>query len=146
MKDFVSKLLSNHILEARNTLENRLEELIELKLEEAKLNLVEKIYGNVEHELFVESTIGQSNVIKTGRTRIVKVRVRKGKIQRRKKFSTVKGYTIRGGQMVRMMPSERRHRKIAALRSRFKRKAKSKIAQRRRIISLTKRGSMGLWS
>jgi hypothetical protein len=144
MKDFVSKLLSNHILEARNTLENRLEELIELKLEEAKLNLVEKIYGNVEHELFVESTIGQSNVIKTGRTRIVKVRVRKGKIQRRKKFSTVKGYTIRGGQMVRMMPSERRHRKIAALRSRFKRKAKSKIAQRRRIISLTKRGSMGL--
>ena len=146
MKDFVSKLLSNHILEARNTLENRLEELIELKLEEAKLNLVEKIYGNVEHELFVESTIEQSNVIKTGRTRIVKVRVRKGKIQRRKKFSTVKGYTIRGGQMVRMMPSERRHRKIAALRSRFKRKAKSKIAQRRRIISLTKRGSMGLWS
>jgi hypothetical protein len=131
MNVFVSKLLSNKLVEARNELDTRIKDLVEKKLNQIKLRLTEEIFG-------------EANVLKMGRTKLVKVRVRKGKIQRRKKFSAVKGYTIRGGKLTRMMPAERRHRKISARRSKFKRRAKLKTALRKRKISLRKRTALGL--
>jgi hypothetical protein len=131
MNVFVSKLLSNKLVEARNELDNKIKDLVEKKLNQIKLRLTEEIFG-------------EANVLKMGRTKLVKVRVRKGKIQRRKKFSAVKGYTIRGGKLTRMMPAERRHRKISARRSKFKRRAKLKTALRKRKISLRKRTALGL--
>ena len=85
-----------------------------------------------------------SNVIKAGRTKIVKVRVRKGKVQRRKKVSAVKGYTIRGGRLTRMKASERLKRKIGQRRGKMKRKAKMARALMRRKRSMRKRASLGL--
>ena len=85
-----------------------------------------------------------SNVIKAGRTKIVKVRVRKGKVQRRKKVSAVKGYTIRGGRLTRMKASERLKRKIGQRRGKIKRKAKMARALMRRKRSMRKRASLGL--
>jgi len=131
MNVFVSKLLSNKLVEARNELDTRIKDLVEKKLNQIKLRLTEEIFG-------------EANVLKMGRTKLVKVRVRKGKIQRRKKFSAVKGYTIRGGKLTRMMPAERRHRKISARRSKFKRRAKLKTSLRKRKISLRKRTALGL--
>ena len=85
-----------------------------------------------------------SNVIKTGRTKIVKIRVRKGKVQRRKKVSAVKGYTIRGGRLTRMKASERLKRKIGQRRGKMKRKAKMARALMRRKRSMRKRATLGL--
>ena len=36
------------------------------------------------------------------RIKLVKLRIRNGKIQRRKKISNVPGYTLRGGKMTKM--------------------------------------------
>jgi hypothetical protein len=141
MKGFVSKLLSNNLVEARNEIEGRLKELVEEKLNHIRLRVAEDLSEDlgIDFELVVEA-----NVMRMGRTKLVKVRVRKGKIQRRKKLSAVKGYTIRGGKLTRMMPQERRHRKLSAKRSKIKRRAKLRQALRKRKISLRKRTAMGL--
>ena len=84
------------------------------------------------------------NVQKMGRAKIVRVRVRGGKIQRRKKLSAVKGYTIRKGRLVRIPPSERLKRKMSARRAKVKRRAKLARSLIRRQRSLRKRKSLGL--
>ena len=134
MSSFVSKLLSNNLVEARNEIEDKLKILVAEKINQIKLRLTAEMY-----EVVVEG-----NVLRMGRTKMVKVRVRKGKIQRRKKVSAIKGYTIRGGKLTRMTPMERRHRKMGAKRSKFKRRAKLRQSLRKRRMSLRKRSAMGL--
>ena len=134
MKEFVSKLLSNNVVEARNILGNRIKVLVDEKFNQLKIRLTAELY----------ESLNEANVVRMGRTKLIKFRVRKGKIQRRKKFSAVKGYTIRSGKLTRMMPAERRHRKIAVRKSKFKRRAKLTMTLRKRRISLRKRRAMGL--
>lgn len=134
MSSFVSKLLSNNLVEARNEIEDRLKNLVAEKINQIKLRLAAEMYD----------VVVEGNILRMGRTKMVKVRVRKGKIQRRKKVSAIKGYTIRGGKMTRMTPMERRHRKMGAKRSKFKRRAKLRQSLRKRRMSLRKRSAMGL--
>lgn len=84
------------------------------------------------------------NVMRQGRTSIVKVRVRKGKVQRRKRVSAVKGYTIRGGKLKRMSMQERIRRKRGQRRGKVKRKAKMARALMRRKRSMRRRASLGV--
>jgi len=86
----------------------------------------------------------ESNVQKFGRTKLIKVRVRGGKVQRRKKFSSVPGYTIRGGRVVRMSPLERRRRKMGARRAKIKRRSKINVILRKRKMSLRRRAALGV--
>ena len=86
----------------------------------------------------------RSNVIKIGRVKLIRARIRKGKIQRRKKLSAVKGFRLKAGKLKRMTAAEKRKRKLGARRAKFKRKAKRsriKVALRR---SLRRRKAMGL--
>ena len=76
--------------------------------------------------------------------KIVKARVRGGKIQRRKKVSTRPGYTFRGGKLVRMSPAERRKRKMGARRGKIKRRSKMNRANMKRARSNRKRNALGL--
>ena len=92
----------------------------------------------------IPNTLDEANITRMGRTKLVRVRIRGGKVQRRKKVSAVKGYTLRGGKMVRMSAQERMHRKRAARKSKFKRRAKLRQALRKRKMSLRRRNSMGL--
>ena len=133
MKDFVSKLLAGSLVEARELLEDRLDQLIEERLTEEKAKLALEMFD-----------LDEGNIQKMGRMKLVRVRIRKGKVQRRKKVSAVSGFTMRGGRMIRMSPMERRHRKMAARRSKFKRRAKLGQALRKRKMSLRRRSSMGL--
>lgn len=148
MKDLVSKLLSNKVVEARSLLDVKIKGLIDEKINQIKMRLAVEMFEDTDVEMYFEEldegTVQRTNVQKMGRTKIIKFRVRKGKIQRRKKFSSVKGYTIRGGKMTRMMPAERRHRHISSIRSKFKRRAKLVQTLRKRRISLRKRRSVGL--
>lgn len=84
------------------------------------------------------------NVMKQGRAKIIRIRVRGGKVQRRKKLSDVKGYTIRGGKMIRMSPRERLKRKIGARRAKVKRRAKKARMLMKRKRALRKRKALGL--
>lgn len=130
MKDFIDCLFYGDIVEAKQSLIDRIEELIAEKLEQVEIEVIEELE--------------EGNIQKMGRTKLIRVRFRKGKIQRRVKKSAVPGFTIRGGKLVRMLPQERRNRKMAARRSKFKRRSKIRQSLRRRLVSLRKRKAMGL--
>ena len=133
MKEFISKLLANKLVEAREMLEEKLDELIEERLTEEKAKIALEMFD-----------LEEGNIQRMGRPKLVRVRIRKGKVQRRKKVSAIPGYTMRGGKMIRMSPAERRHRKMAVRKSKFKRRAKLGQALRKRKQSLRRRYSMGL--
>lgn len=110
----------------------RLSELANLKLDVLKESIA---------EILDEAN---RNVMKQGRAKIIRIRVRGGKVQRRKKLSDVKGYTIRGGKMIRMSPRERLKRKMGARRAKVKRRAKKARMLMRRKRALRKRKALGL--
>lgn len=87
---------------------------------------------------------GAEDTLEEQRVAIVAARVRGGQIQRRKKVSTVPGMTVRGGQLVRMSPAERRRRKLGAKRAALKSRSKKAQALRKRKMSLLKRQRLGL--
>lgn len=88
--------------------------------------------------------LDEANVQRMGRVKLIRARVRGGKVQRRKKVSAVKGYTLRGGKLTRMSAKERLDRKRGARRGKIKRKAKLARALIKRKRSLRKRKSLGL--
>ena len=133
MKDIVEKILSNKLIDAKSLLEDKIYEILEEKLTEIKARMALEMFD-----------LDEGNIQKMGRTKLVKVRIRGGKVQRRKKVSGVKGYTMRGGRMIRMSAQERRNRKMASRKSKFKRRAKLGQALRKRKMSLRRRGSLGL--
>jgi hypothetical protein len=128
--------LSGDLTEARKLIDERIKELFEQKLEIIKQRIV------VEESEKLGLT--EANVQKMGRTKLVRIRIRAGKVQRRKKFSSVPGYTIRGGKLVRMSSQERRHRKMGARRAKIKLRSKKNQILRKRKISLRKRKAMGV--
>lgn len=142
MKDFVSKLLQDKIVEAKEVLNQRIQDLVNERLNQVKLRLAAEMYDDFEIE--VEEELSEANVQKMGRTKLIRVRFRAGKVQRRVRKSAVPGFTIRGGKLVRMLPQERRRRKMAARRSKFKRRSKLRQALRKRTMTLRKRKAMGL--
>ena len=130
MRDFIDCLYYGDIVEAKQSLIDRIEELVAEKLEQVEIEIIDEL--------------DEGNIQKMGRTKLIRVRFRKGKIQRRVKKSAVAGFTIRGGKLTRMMPQERRNRRMAARRSKFKRRSKQRQSLRKRQISLRKRKAMGL--
>ena len=111
-----------------NDIVERLNEIVAEKIEFLKLHIA----------------LEEAEKLDEARVKIVKARVRGGKIQRRKKVSNVKGYTIRGGKLTRMSPQERLRRKQSARKAKVKRKAKMARAVIKRKRSLRKRASIGL--
>ena len=109
------------------------------------MRVTAQMYEEIGFELdLIPNTLDEANITRMGHTKLVRVRIRGGKVQRRKKVSAVKGYTIRGGKMVRMSAQEGMHRKRAARKSKFKRRAKLRQALRKRKMSLRRRAAMGL--
>jgi hypothetical protein len=143
MRDFVSKLLQDKIVEAKEVLNQRIQDLVNERLNQVKLRITAEMYDDFEIEV-EEEKLSEANVQKMGRTKLIRVRFRAGKVQRRVKKSAVPGFTIRGGKLVRMLPQERRRRKMAARRSKFKRRSKLRQALRKRTMTLRKRKAMGL--
>lgn len=143
MIHFITNLQNNNLVEATTIIEGRIRELLEQKIQQLKSEMTEEMF-NIDFEDDDSEELDEGNITRMGRTKLIRVRIRGGKIQRRKKLSAVKGYTTRGGQLVRMSPTERRHRQMAARRSKFKRRAKLKQALRKRRMSLRKRSAMGL--
>jgi hypothetical protein len=92
----------------------------------------------------IREIIAEANVVRMGRKKLVKARVRGGKIQRRKVVSGVKGYTIRGGKLTRMTASERLRRRIAQRKGKVKRRAKLARSLIKRKRSLRRRKSLGI--
>jgi hypothetical protein len=77
------------------------------------------------------------------RVKLIKLRIRKGKVERRKKVSNVPGMKIQDGQLTRMSAAERRKRKLGAKKGSRKRKRKMAQIIRKRKRSLQKRERLG---
>ena len=135
----VDAILSGNLVEARELLSQKIEKIFEEKLDNLRLRLTAEEYDS---DSFLPEAF--KNVQRYGRTKLVRIRVRNGKVQRRKRFSTVKGYTIRGGRMVRMSAQERFRRKMGARKAKVKVRAKRSQILRKRKISLRKRRAMGV--
>ena len=140
--NLVDAILSENWNIAKDLIEKRLAEIIEQKTQQVKQEIAFEEYGDYDEEYYEE--LDEANVQRMGRTKLVRIRIRGGKVQRRKKFSSVKGYTIRDGKLTRMSSLERRHRKMAAKKSKFKRRAKLSQSLRKRRMSLRKRKAMGI--
>jgi hypothetical protein len=132
----VNCFLSGNLEEARKLIDERIKELFEQKLEIIK--------GRIVKEESEKLSLSEANIQKMGRTKLVRIRIRAGKVQRRKKFSSVPGYTIRGGKLVRMSAQERIRRKMGARRAKIKIRSKKNQILRKRKISLRKRKAMGV--
>jgi hypothetical protein len=147
MRNFIEAALSGNSLQAKELLQDRIKELVFEKAQALRQIVMAEMFDNTEDEFEIieEEVLDEAgNVMKSGRTKVIRVRIRNGKVQRRKRLSAVQGYTIRGGKMVRMSPQERRHRKMAARRAKFKRRVKLRQSLRKRKMSLRRRNAMGL--
>ena len=58
--------------------------------------------------------------------------------------SATPGYVYRGGKLVRMTPMEKRHRKMAARTSKFKRRHELQQSIRKRKVALRRRKALGV--
>jgi hypothetical protein len=144
MKEIVTLIFEGKLTEAKERLEEFINQKIEAKLFEKRLDIIHEMYDGLDCDLNIEELDEGKNVQRSGRVKVVRVRVRGGKVQARKKFSAVKGYTIRGGKMVRMSSQEQQKRKLGARKAKFKRRAKLQQALRKRQRSISKRKAMGI--
>ena len=141
-KKIIESIILDDFNSANEGLSESFVEILKNKLSEAK-KIVAAKYGVAELAEALES-IDEANVTKMGRLKMIKARIRGGKVQRRVKKSAVPGLTLRGGKLVRMSPSEKRARKMGARRGKIKRRAKLARALMKRRRSLMKRKAMGL--
>lgn len=146
-KKLIDSIILDDYNQANENLSESFVEILKDKLSEAK-KIVAAKYGVAELAEAIESieeeNLDEANVTKMGRLKMIKARIRAGKVQRRVKKSAVPGLTLRGGKLVRMKPSERRARKIGARRAKIKRRAKLARALMKRKRSLAKRKAIGL--
>ena len=141
-KKIIESIILDDFNSANESLSESFVEILKDKLSEAK-KIVAAKYGVAELAEALE-LIDEANVTKMGRLKMIKARIRGGKVQRRVKKSAVKGLTLRGGKLVRMSPSEKRARKIGARRGKIKRRAKLARALMKRKRSLMKRKALGI--
>lgn len=143
--NLVRFILENGYTDTYETLGEMLSESIERARVEIRKRVAAEDYGLYDDIL--RETVHK--LFEAGRIRIIKARVRGGKVQRRKKVSNVKGYTIRKrgkgpAKLVRMSPTERRKRKQGAKRAKIKRRQKLSQMKRKRAVSMRKRVSIGI--
>lgn len=129
----VDFLFSDNLVEAKKLISEKIEEIVSAKLEEKKKQVTEE---------YLKEYV--PNIQKIGRSKLIRIRIRGGKVQRRKKVSAVQGFTYRGGRLTRMSQVERRRRRMSARRARLKRRAMMGVILRKRKQSLRKRKSLGL--
>jgi hypothetical protein len=114
-------------------------------LEEKIAIVMQRKLLEMKKAIAAEMVTEQEEVIDEARIRIIKARVRNGKVQRRKKLSNVQGYRLTGsGQLKRMTPAERRRRKLGQKRGKIKRRAKLSRTLAKRKRSLRRRKMLGL--
>ena len=144
---FVDYILEGKLDEARNVLQNRLNEITSKRLAEAKRYVEADLFEEVEEQLDEKRN---PNLVKMGRITRVRRRIRrnaKGRIvvQKNRRRSGIKGYRI-VGNTVRRIPAAQRLRKARLLKRSWKttRRAKLRRSLLKRKMSMRRRSSLGL--
>jgi hypothetical protein len=144
--NFIRNLIENKLIEAKQNIFDRLNELVSERLSEAKRYVAADNYV----EELDEAIKRNPNIIRIGRIQKIRRRIRrnvKGKIvvQKNRKRSGIKGYKM-VGSTVRRIPAAARLRKARLLKRSWKttRRAKLRRSLLKRKLSMQRRRSMGL--
>lgn len=144
--NLVELIVANRLTEAKQLIFNRLNEHFEEKLEEEKQFIGSNIY--IESDEPIEEA--SPNVIKIGRIKKIRRRIRRNKkgriiVQKNVRKSAIKGFRISGNRVVRI-PAVQRIQKSRKLKRYWKTKGKSKLRRTllKRKMSLRRRASMGI--
>jgi 50S ribosomal subunit-associated GTPase HflX len=148
---FIDKLIEGKLDEAKQSLFDRLDEIVAKRLEEAKRYVGTDRFESVE-ELDEAVKKRNPNIIKMGRVQRIRRRIRrnaKGRIvvQKNRRRSGIKGYRIAGkSNVVRRIPAVERLRKARLLKRAWKttRRAKLRRTLMKRKLSMKRRASIGL--
>jgi len=143
--NFIDLIVSGKLDEARQSLQNRLEEITAKRLQEAKAYVAAEMVEELD-----EVVKRNPNIIRQGRIQKIRRRIRrnaKGRIvvQKNKRRSGIKGYRI-VGNTVRRIPAAARLRKARLLKRSWKttRRAKLRRSLLKRKLSMRRRASIGL--
>ena len=140
---FIESILNNKLIEAKDKLFARLNEVASEKLTEAKGHIAHIVYEEVED-------LDEGNIVKTGRVQRIKRRIRRNKqgriiLQRNVRRSAIKGYRL-SGNTVKRIPAAQRLHKARMLKRYWKTKGRSKMNRvlLKRKMSMRRRKSMGI--
>lgn len=125
----------------RIAITEQLDRLLSQKLERYKRYLLESM---AQEWTATIDDLTEADVMKQGRTQLIRRRIRKGKLQRNIRKSNVKGYTLKGKKLVRIGAAQRLKMKRGARRGALKRRGKLMSSLRKRKLSLRKRKTMGI--
>lgn len=139
----IDLILENKLVEAKEEIFSRLNEVAAKRLEEIKRTIAADIYEEVE-------VIDEANIQRMGRIQKIRRRIRrnaKGRIivQRNVKRSAIKGFRI-SGNTVKRIPAMARIQKARKLKRYWKTKGRARLNRTllRRKMSLRRRTSMGI--
>ena len=139
----IDLILENKLVEAKEELFTRLNEVASKRLEEIKRTIAADIYEEVE-------VIDEANIQRMGRIQKIRRRIRrnaKGRIivQRNVRRSAIKGFRI-SGNTVKRIPAMARIQKSRKLKRYWKTKGRAKLNRTllKRKMSLRRRTSMGI--
>ena len=140
---FIKSLINNKLIEAKEKLFARLNEVASEKLTETKGYIAHIVYEEVEE-------LDEGNIIKTGRIQKIRRRIRRNKqgriiLQRNVRRSAIKGYRL-SGNTVKRIPAAQRLHKSRMLKRYWKTKGRSKMNRvlLKRKMSMRRRKSMGI--
>ena len=139
----IDLIFEGKLVEAKEELFNRLNEVASKRLEEIKRTVAADIYEKVE-------VIDEANIQRMGRIQKIRRRIRrnaKGRIivQRNVRRSAIKGFRI-SGNTVKRIPAMARIQKSRKLKRYWKTKGRAKLNRTllKRKMSLRRRTSMGI--
>lgn len=143
--NFINLIIENKITEASDFLFDQLNKIASVKLQQEKVNIVNGLFVQEETE---PAIIIEKNVVRQGRTKIIRRRIRRvgGKIvvQKNIRKSAVKGYTLRAGKLRRITAQQKMRMRLAQRRAAIKRRAKMRQSLRKRMMSLRRRKTLGI--
>ena len=144
--NFVDLIGKNKLVEAKEFIFNRLDEIAADYLAEEREIIGRNTYVEVEEQLDEAST----NVIKMGRVKKIRRRIRRNAqgriiVQKNIRKSAIKGFRI-SGNTVKRIPAIERIQKARKLKRYWKTKGKAKLRRTllKRKMSIRRRTSMGI--
>lgn len=127
IKDIISEQFDN----AKIKIREKLDEIIAIKFASLTKTIGERI-------------LDEANVVRMGRTKLIRRRIRKGKLQRNIRRSAVKGFTLRRGKLKRITAMQKIKMRRVQKRAAIKRRAHMQSTLRKRRRSLMRRKTMGI--
>lgn len=144
----VDLIANRKIVEAKEFILQRMNEIASKRIEEMKRGISEDIYEEVEE--LEEAVRPSRNIIKMGRIKKIRRRIRrnaKGRIvvQKNARRSAIKGYRI-SGNTVKRIPAMQRIQKARKLKRYWKTKGRAKLRRTlfKRKMSMKRRTAMGI--